>query len=180
MTVPLISLSGPSTKSRSHSPRVDDYDSSSSTDSNETARNSPQYRASLPTAFLSSQTNTQGNLMPPDYLFSLPPLSGRPSTPSSGSATPVPSRSVSPLPQFYASAPGSSCSSDDDEPTSPLLHTSPTLGWREGRRQWWSFGSRARRRRRRDAGFVRTTKKYMRRIFRHPLFPKQPLTIVSA
>jgi hypothetical protein len=35
-----------------------------------------------------------------------------------------------------------------------------------------------RRRRKRDGRYIRAIKKHLRRVYRHPLFPRQPITIV--
>ena len=80
------------------------------------------------------------------------------------SSTPVPSRSTSPLPQFYPST-----SDSDTEPSSPLL-------WREPRHPWWSD---ARPRRKRGPRALRVTKRWLRHLVRHPFFPSQPFTIAS-
>ena len=113
---------------------------------------------------------------------------------SSATNTPVPSRSSSPFPFYYSGA--SSCSSDSEsEPDSPLLSGSrrPTSSWRNGERpRWWQFrlGSRGssagstdawrRRRRFRDVSWgLRSCKRLLRRLVRHPFFPKTPVTIVS-
>ena len=113
---------------------------------------------------------------------------------SSAPNTPVPARSSSPFPFYYSGA--SSCSSDSEsEPDSPLLSGSrrPTSSWRNGERpRWWQFrlGSRGssagstdawrRRRRFRDVSWgLRSCKRLLRRLVRHPFFPKTPVTIVS-
>jgi hypothetical protein len=163
----------------SRTPRVEDYDSSSSTESADTARNYTAHSRSG-TAFAVS-TSTTGPLGSPVFLF--PPTSspGRSSRSSTSSNTPVPSRSVSPLPQFYSSGPSSSCTSDtDSEPHSPILgrqyrNASST----EDRRRWWTLGTSTRRRRKRHGRLLRLLKKIIRRLVRHPLFPSQPITIVS-
>ncbi|KAI0335219.1 hypothetical protein GY45DRAFT_1366804 [Cubamyces sp. BRFM 1775] len=106
---------------------------------------------------------------------------------STATNTPLPSRAPSPLPFYYSGA--SSCSSDSEsEPESPLLgrpHRQPP--WRAAeRRRWWSlsFGSNnadgwRRRRRWRDVVWgLRTCKRVVRRLVRHPLFPKTPVTIL--
>ncbi|RPD62891.1 hypothetical protein L227DRAFT_572759 [Lentinus tigrinus ALCF2SS1-6] len=112
---------------------------------------------------------------------------------SSATNTPAPSRSSSPFPFYYSGA--SSCSSDSEsEPESPLLSRSrrPTLPWRNGERpRWWrlrlgsgssSAGSNdpwRRRRRWRDVSWgLRSCKRLLRRLVRHPFFPKTPVTIL--
>ncbi|KII86467.1 glycosyltransferase family 31 protein [Plicaturopsis crispa FD-325 SS-3] len=174
-----ISLFGAASGSRAQeqrppSPRVHDYDSSSSTDdANDSPR--PPSRANPSVAVTDPSRHTE-------YLYPLPQSSRNSSRCSSASTTPVPSRSVSPLPQFYPLDHQSSCSSDtDEEPSSPLLRPTTQPPWgREERRKWWSIGlsSSRRRRRRRDESVLRTMKRIVRRIVRNPLVPKQPITIV--
>jgi len=99
---------------------------------------------------------------------------------SSAMNTPLPSRSPSPLPPFYSSAPSSASDTDSDEPGSPLIldnYTPPFL--REGQPRWWRIPQRARRRPRRPGGWgYRSMVRMLRRVFRHPFFPKHPSTIV--
>ncbi|TRM60182.1 glycosyltransferase family 31 protein [Schizophyllum amplum] len=118
---------------------------------------------------------------PPTQFLTPSSISGRCSNYSSNAGTPVPSRSTSPLPQFYASNAGattSSCTSDTDSEHSSLMLRERNPNWRdESRRRWWSV---SRRRRKRDGIFLRTSKKWTRWIYRHPLFPNQPLTIILA
>ncbi|KAF8168125.1 hypothetical protein B0H34DRAFT_779575 [Crassisporium funariophilum] len=107
--------------------------------------------------------------------------SGRSSTSSTASSTPLPSRSTSPLPQFYPGTQSSSCPSDSDSetPTSPLLHnirSSRNLWSRENQRRWWSMSDR--RRRKRGWRAMRVLKRWLRKLVRHPFFPSQPITIV--
>jgi len=98
---------------------------------------------------------------------------------SSAMNTPLPSRSPSPLPPFY-STPSSASDTDSDEPGSPLLldtYTSTYL--REGRPRWWHLPQRARRGPRRPGVWgYRSTVRVLRKLFRHPFFPKHPSTIV--
>ncbi|RDX55809.1 hypothetical protein OH76DRAFT_1396153 [Lentinus brumalis] len=111
---------------------------------------------------------------------------------STATSTPVPSRSPSPFPFYYSGT--SSCSSDSEsEPESPLLGRPrrPTTSWRNGERSRWSLrlGSRGSsaggtdiwrpRRRWRDVSWgVRSCKRLIRRLVRHPFFPKTPVTIL--
>lgn len=157
----------------SRAPIDDGYDSSSSTESD--VRTPTAYSHRRPR--LPASTNGQSG---PNFL--LPPLGTRSSV-SSATSTPVPSRSVSPLPQFYSSAPSSCTSDTESEPSSPFLGSrQPRIPWwREDRRRWWALGSspgRLRSRRNRNNGWVRTAKKHIRRVIRHPLFPTQPISIV--
>ena len=145
------------------------YDSSSSTDSEGTTRAHHRSR----TSFLASRSNPRA-----DFLFPPTLQSGRSSVSSTATSTPIPSRSSSPLPQFYSSNPSSSCTSDtDSEPNSPLLRNTRNLWWRENRRRWWTISPR---RRRRGGRIIRMVKKSARRLVRHPFFPSQPITIVSS
>ncbi|KAF8807379.1 hypothetical protein BYT27DRAFT_7189471 [Phlegmacium glaucopus] len=145
-----------------------EYESSS--DSEGTARNNIKSRPS----FIRSPSATDSHshfLMP----------SGRSSTSSTASSTPLPSRSNSPLPQLYPSNHSSSCPSESDsdtEPSSPLLldRVNRDSWWREDRRTWWS--SSTRRRRKKGGRIVRFLKRWLRRLVRHPFFPSQPTTIV--
>jgi hypothetical protein len=118
-----------------------------------------------------------------EFLFPEPPIGGlsaRTSPNSSAMNSPIPSRSPSPLPPFYSSAPSSASDTDSDEPGSPLLldnYASPLF--REGRPRWWPLRQRSRRGPRRPAGRgYRSMVRFMRRVFRHPFFPKHPSTIV--
>ncbi|TFK41185.1 hypothetical protein BDQ12DRAFT_697078 [Crucibulum laeve] len=155
------------------STRSDGYDSASSTDSEDTTRTQSRSRAPFASTSATGSSNTTHSV----FLF--PPLqSGRSSVSSTATSTPLPSRSTSPLPQFYASGPSSSCPSDtDSEPNTPLMRVNANRNpwWRENRRTWWSM---SRRRRRRDGKILRTLKKWFRRALRHPFFPGQPITIV--
>ncbi len=100
---------------------------------------------------------------------------------SSAMNTPLPSRSPSPLPPFYSSAPSSASDTDSDEPASPLLldnYSSPTF-LREPRPRWWHISQRAHRRPRRPVGWgYKSMVRILRRVFRHPFVPKHPSTIV--
>ncbi|KAE9408114.1 hypothetical protein BT96DRAFT_962807 [Gymnopus androsaceus JB14] len=100
--------------------------------------------------------------------------SGHSSAASSVTSTPIPSRSGSPLPQFLVnSRPLLSTTSDtDSEPAAQLRNRNP---WRQERRSWWHISRRSRRR---DTRFSRFVKRWAKRIVRHPLFPRQPITIV--
>lgn len=141
-------------------PPMDASHSPDSTDSEDTARNPAPAPTHPHSAFL----------FPPDL----------PDTLDSADNTPVPSRSTSPLPQFYPVAQSSDCPSDSDSeepPSSPLLldsrHRNPS--WREHRRPWWA---NPRRRPKRGSRALRVTKRWLRHLIRHPFFPGQPITIV--
>ncbi|KAI0375052.1 hypothetical protein BV20DRAFT_934269 [Pilatotrama ljubarskyi] len=106
---------------------------------------------------------------------------------STATNTPLPSRASSPLPFYYSGT--SSCSSDSEsEPESPLLgRTQRRPLWRDNRpRRRWSLSIGAtnadgwrRRRRWRDVVWgLRSCKRVVRRLVRHPLFPKTPVTIL--
>lgn len=99
---------------------------------------------------------------------------------SSAMNTPLPSRSPSPLPPFYSSAPSSASDTDSDEPASPWpLDNYPPSFSREARPRWWQLQQRAHRRPRRQVGWgYRYMMRILRRVFRHPFFPKHPSTIV--
>lgn len=106
-------------------------------------------------------------------------LSGRTSANSSAMNTPNISRSTSPLPQFYSSTQSSGSDTDSDEPGSPLLldtYAPPYLRDRPPR--WWHLRQRPRRGARRPTGWGRPIVRMLRRVFRHPFFPKHPTTIV--
>ncbi|KAF8974057.1 hypothetical protein BDZ97DRAFT_1912490 [Flammula alnicola] len=147
---------------------VPDYES---TDSEDTARNNPLTRPPPGSPHSHSRF-----LFPP----SIPSgRSRRSSVSSTSSSTPLPSRSTSPLPQFYPANQSSSCPSDSDgEPASPLLreHINRNPWWRENRRPWWA--SSIHRRPKRGWRVVRVSKRWLRRLVRHPFFPGQPITIV--
>ncbi|OSD03388.1 glycosyltransferase family 31 protein [Trametes coccinea BRFM310] len=106
---------------------------------------------------------------------------------STATNTPFASRAPSPLPFYYSGA--SSCSSDSEsESESPSLgRPSRQPRWRTDEpRRWWQLGFRSngtegwrRRRKWRDVVWgVRTCKRVIRRLVRHPLFPKTPVTIL--
>lgn len=146
-------------------PLDEDYDSLSGTDSDETAQ---------PQAVSLSRTSATGS--PHSFTFPHTLQSGRSSLSSTATNTPLPSRSTSPLPQFYPSTSSSGASDTDSEPFSPFLQSGRNPWWREDRRsRWWTL---PRRRRKRDGRVVRFMKKWSRRIARHPCFPQQPITIV--
>ncbi|KAJ7293554.1 glycosyltransferase family 31 protein [Mycena rebaudengoi] len=142
-------------------PRIEDYDSESSTDSADTAR-TYKPRASKP--------RSSGGFLVPSAV-----QSGRSSLASSRSTTPVPSRPASPLPQFRTSTASSSTSDTDSETTSPLLRQNTRGWWLDDRRKWWTS---SRRRRKRHGWIVSSLKKWSRWILRHPFFPRQPITII--
>ncbi|KAG1749964.1 glycosyltransferase family 31 protein [Suillus paluster] len=101
-------------------------------------------------------------------------MSGRLSSDSS-SSTPTPSRAPSPTPfSRHSSSPS------ETETDSPLLGLGRYTSLREGRWNWRNLGSSSLRRRKRDGRKWRAFKGGLRRIVRHPLFPRQPLTIIIA
>ena len=97
---------------------------------------------------------------------------------SESSATSTPSRAPSPSPLYPSHRPSSSISGGGL--TSPLLFNpggmQPPL--HGSIRNWWNLNPNSRRRRSRERTVWRTMKKAARRTVRHPLFPRQPLTIV--
>lgn len=117
-----------------------------------------------------------------DHVFSetTSHLSGWTSANSSVMNTPNPSRSTSPLPRFYSSTQSSASDTDSDDPVSPLLldtYAPPYL--RDGSPRWWQLRQRPRRGPRRPAGWgFRPVVRVLRRVFRHPFFPKHPTTIL--
>jgi hypothetical protein len=137
--------------------------------------------ASTSAAFLSPNSfSAQG------FLFRGPESSTRSSVCSTAATTPAHSRSASPSPLFYSSAP-STCSSDtDSDPASPLLTSGlERPWWREDattRRRWWpvsnNFSPRRRRRGHNYNWGFRAFKRILRRLCRHPFVPKQPVMIV--
>ena len=143
----------------------DDYDNGS-TDSDDTAR-----------LLVPSTYRPPPSPSPRSTFLFLPNSPGQNSTASTANSTPNISRSSSPLPQFFTLNHQSSCSSEtESEPSTPLFSRRATSGtWRQQDRRWWEFSQR---RRRRDGRVFRLMKKWMRRIVRHPLVPKQPITIV--
>ncbi|KAI0275088.1 hypothetical protein BC834DRAFT_850978 [Gloeopeniophorella convolvens] len=108
-------------------------------------------------------------------------VSGHTSVNSSAMNTPIPSRSGSPLPQFYSSAASSPSDTDSEEPAAPFLAESYAGTYlREGQPRWWQFGQRrrGRRRPRRRAGWGPwSLARALRRLCRHRFIPKQPSTI---
>ncbi|KAI5121248.1 hypothetical protein M0805_002294 [Coniferiporia weirii] len=167
-------------------PLDNDYDSASSTDSTETAKSCPRsshdsrdrssYVASASSSLAPYRTSTDCLLHPPSH------EPGRFSQSSTATSTPVPSRTSSPLPQFYSSAPSSSCTSDaDSEPTSPLLpRNRKNRWWNDGSQRWWTASREGRRKRRRKESWysVRSIRRFVRIVLRHPLFPTQPTSIL--
>ncbi|KAL4267148.1 glycosyltransferase 31 family protein [Pleurotus pulmonarius] len=163
-----MALSSP----RLPSPRLEDYDSSSSNDSEN--HRPPHHH---PRSRMFASTTATGS---PRTEFLFPPM-GRASASSTATTTPIPSRAGSPLPQYFSSLAPSSCTSDtESEPESPLLRSSSRVQWRDDRR-WWTIGAAPltrRRRRRRGRQWARTLRKWARAVLRHPLFPRQPITII--
>src|ERR1700722_7356296 len=109
----------------------------------------------------------------------LPQLSYFTSSSLSATRTPLPSRSVSPFRVSY----GRTSSDTDDEPASTLLRRSSrdlqVLDDDDDQRRWWSIGNSAHLRRRRGGFCLRTSRRrWTRRLLRHPIFPRQPITIV--
>ncbi|KAJ6519793.1 glycosyltransferase family 31 protein [Mycena sanguinolenta] len=148
------------------SPRIEDYDSSSSTDSGDTART---LKPSKPRP---GSPSPRSNFLLPSVV-----QSGRSSINSSTTSTPLPSRAASPLPQFRHSTASSSTSDTDSETTSPLLRANAhrRSWWSDDSRKWWTM---SRRRRRRHGRIVTSLKKWSRWLVRHPFFPRQPITII--
>ncbi|KAI0932154.1 hypothetical protein AcW2_000853 [Taiwanofungus camphoratus] len=100
---------------------------------------------------------------------------------SSVANSPVPSRTASPAPPYSSGA--SSCSSDSDGESEldaahflDRPHRHPQ--WREDRRRWWITDAIRRRRHRETVGGLRTVKRGLRLVVRHPFFPKTPVTIL--
>ncbi|KAI1797929.1 hypothetical protein LXA43DRAFT_877442 [Ganoderma leucocontextum] len=110
---------------------------------------------------------------------------GSPSVCSTANNTPVPSRAPSPTPFYYSGT--SSCDSDSESESDSSGETLRPH-WRDYERpRWWKFrlGSRrsgetwSRRRRWRDVIWgLRSCKRLVRRLVRHPFFPKTPVTIL--
>ncbi|KAF7347855.1 Glycosyltransferase family 31 protein [Mycena venus] len=150
-------------------PRIEDYDSSSSTDSGDTART---FKPAKPGKSGSRASSPRSSFLLPSAV-----QSGRSSTHSSTTPTPLPSRSASPLPQFRHSTASSSTSDTDSETTSPLLRANANRRswWVDDSRKWWTI---SRRRRRRHGRIVTSFKKWSRWLLRHPFFPRQPITII--
>ncbi|KAG6336678.1 hypothetical protein ID866_2425 [Astraeus odoratus] len=101
---------------------------------------------------------------------------------SESTAMPTPSRAPSPSPSYPSHRFSSSISEADNGPNSPLLvgfgGARPTF--RDGIRNLWNVNQNSRRRRKRERRIWRSIKKAARRVVRHPLFPRQPLTIIFA
>src|SRR6266404_9838890 len=98
---------------------------------------------------------------------------------SSSMNTPNLSRSTSPLPPFYSTQ-SSGSDTDSDEPASPLLLYTYAPQYLRGRDppRWWQ---RPRRGPRRITGWrFKSIVRVLRRVIRHPFFPKHPSTIVRA
>ncbi|KAJ7225538.1 glycosyltransferase family 31 protein [Mycena pura] len=147
------------------SPRIEDYDSSSSTDSGATFKPTKKSRT----------TGSMGSSPRSSFLLPSSVQSGRSSANTSVTTTPVPSRSASPIPQFRTSTASSSTSDTDSETTSPLLRVNRRSWWLDDRRKWWTI---SRRRRKRHGRIVTSLKKWSRWLVRHPFFPRQPITII--
>ncbi|KAG0708833.1 glycosyltransferase family 31 protein [Suillus ampliporus] len=81
---------------------------------------------------------------------------------------------------FASAIPRHSASPSETESNSPLLGLGRYTSLREGRRNWHNLGPSPSRRRKRDGRWWRAFKGGLRRIVRHPLFPRQPLTIILA
>jgi len=143
----------------------------------------PRPRAPFPSsassnAFIDHSHTLNNN----DYLFppsSAHPPSARSSVCSTPLNSPAVSRSTSPLPQFFSSGISSASTTDSDsEQGSPLLGIGTRTRWfREDRRRWWGFRPNFNRRRGHSCG-VRALKRIIKRLLRHPFFPRQPITIV--
>lgn len=129
-------------------------------------------------------TPTAQQLPPSRVGFLFPATSdnffGQTSANSSPMNTPLASRSPSPLPPFYSPALSSASDTDSDEPASPLLLDTYTPSYlREGLPRWWQLRQRSHRRSRRPSGWgYKSIVRILRRVFRHPFFPKHPSTIV--
>ncbi|KAI0308230.1 hypothetical protein B0F90DRAFT_1681188 [Multifurca ochricompacta] len=141
----------------------------------ERLRQLPQSRASLSSNAQLGPAAQQNVTSRSSYVFPgiTGLLSGRTSLNSSAMSTPLPSRSSSPLPQFYSSALSSASDTDSDDPVSPLLldtYAIPYLG--DVQPRWWQLRQRTHRRTRRSAGCrFRSIVRFLRRVFRHPFFP---------
>lgn len=164
----------------------DDQDDSFSSDVEYNA-NSPDPRTlTSRTPFVasaSSHSNLNQNLLYPNshtpgHNPSTNPTSSNVSQCSTASATPLPSRTSSPQPLYFRS---SSSESDESGPEDSYLlnGTSRRLLLGRDRPRWWTIGERSRRTRRREAiSWLRSTKRVLRRVIRHPFVPKTPVTIV--
>ncbi|KAF9457075.1 hypothetical protein BDZ94DRAFT_1274185 [Collybia nuda] len=168
----MVGISRPPSPRTISSIPLEDYETSS-TDSDETTR--MHTRSRVPFVQSTSPTGSSSGSPRSDFLFPPNLQSGRSSVSSTATTTPIPSRSTSPLPQFYSNPSSSSTSDTDSEPNSPFLRTNRNPWGRENRRTWWSA---SRRRRKRDTRVLRTLKKWIRKLVRHPFFPSQPITIV--
>lgn len=209
----LLANRNPPPPPRVLSPTPNEYDSASSTDSTETAKSHCLSQHTHAHGHASSHLHPSGHrssfvassstsLLPPSGSFAasseflLHPTShhsepaassaGRLSVSSTATSTPIPSRSTSPLPQFFtASTPSSSAytSDADSEPTSPLLarNRKNSRWWYDDSRRWWisNRDSRRRRRRRENCLGTRSITRIVRMILRHPLFPTSPTSIVK-
>ncbi|KAG9314337.1 glycosyltransferase family 31 protein [Chiua virens] len=103
---------------------------------------------------------------------------GRSSDDSAPSYISPPSRVSTPLSPFPTHRISSSTSDTDGESVSPILGSPGAYtSIRDGNRSWWCH---SRRRRTREGRIWRTFKKGVRRVVRHPLFPRQPITIIFA
>ncbi|KAJ7597016.1 glycosyltransferase family 31 protein [Mycena floridula] len=160
----LVQLS-PVVASSSRNLLDDGYDDSSSSDSDDTSR-----------PLKTNATGSTGSPRAAEFLLVTPHhSSGRASTSTSASATPVPSRSQSPM-GFYPSS-VLRTSDTDSEISSPFLHHTSSPWGLEDRRRWWHLSS-SRRRRNRDGKLLKLLKRWTRRLIRHPFFPQQPITIL--
>ncbi|KAJ7487575.1 glycosyltransferase family 31 protein [Mycena galericulata] len=141
-------------------PRIEDYDSSSSTDSGDTARTFKPAKSR--STGLGGASSPRSNFLFPSSIQS--GRSGRSSVNSSATTTP-----------FRPSTASSSTDDDESETTSPLLRSNRRSWWLEDRRKWWTS---SRRRRQRHGIIVTSLKKWCRWLLRHPFFPRQPITII--
>ncbi|KAI0068220.1 hypothetical protein BV25DRAFT_1911232 [Artomyces pyxidatus] len=185
-----LGLLGPSVSRSSRTPRVETFDDPDgfSDEPSQGSASHPRARApftSSPLLASNAHVRTEDVSNHPGYLypsFGAGP-SERPSPSSTAMNTPIPSRSNSPLPPFYSSGPSSASTSESEsEPGSPLLAGPHVHHWpRDGRPRWWNLRQAPRQRLRRERGWsLRGTKRFFRRVFRHPFFPKQPITILLA
>ncbi|OBZ79484.1 hypothetical protein A0H81_01075 [Grifola frondosa] len=102
---------------------------------------------------------------------------------STASNTPLPSRSASPHHYYFSGT--SSCSSESESEPESLILGRPRRQplWREARRRrWWTLSTSGREghrhRRRNVMSGVRSFKRAIRIVVRHPFFPKTPVTIL--
>lgn len=163
----------------------DDQDDSFSSDFEHNA-NSPDLRTLTGrtpfVASTSSPSNQNQNLLYPSS--HIPgrnhnnPSSSNASQCSTASATPLQSRSSSPQPLYLRSSSSSSDESGSELPFLPNDSNRRIMLGRE-RPRWWNIAERSRKRRRREAmSWLRSTKRMLRRVIRHPFVPKTPVTIV--